>query len=328
MLLDYLFLPALFLIGLITSYQDFRYGKIKNKWIILGLVWGLGIYILFFIWSLLVPYLSQIFSEQFTYILPSYLLKVFINSVIALIVGYLLWYFNAWSAGDAKLFFIFSLLLPLKYYWKSALPYFPSFALLINTFISLAIFLFLQSIFFFLKQAARIENWRRILEEKFFKWRDQVKINWLSWLKVILGFGLVFLILQIIRLRLTEYFSFLGWHQALIFFFLILMAKHLSHLFKKRWFILILVFVLVFYLVYGWIIFPDKISQELINSLRISLYFFVGLGIFNLVVTLYIREIKIKHLPFAIWMAVGTLITIILKGSLISLFLNPAPFFE
>lgn len=321
MILDYLFLPVLFLIGLVTSYQDFKEGKIKNKWIVLGMIWGLGIYILLLFWAILAPYLSQIFSQQFTVVLPSYILKVFINSAIALIFGYLLWYFNLWSAGDAKLFFVFSLLLPLKYYWKSALPYFPSFALLINIFISLVIFLFFQSIFFSLKQIARIKNWPIILKEKFFKWRSQVRINWFSWLKVILGFGLFFLILQIIRLEFTEYFAFLGEYQFLILFILILF-KPLKNLFQKSWVFLVLVFILGVYFVYGLIIFPQEISQQLVGNLRISLYFLIGLGFFGLAVNFYIEKSETKHLPFAIWMLIGTILTIFLKGSLISIILE------
>ncbi|MBU2634963.1 hypothetical protein KJ841_00605, partial [Patescibacteria group bacterium] len=68
MILDYLFLPLLFFIGLITSYQDFKEGKIKNKWIILGLIWGLGVYLLFLIFGSLSFY---------------YVSKVLINSIIA-----------------------------------------------------------------------------------------------------------------------------------------------------------------------------------------------------------------------------------------------------
>jgi Flp pilus assembly protein protease CpaA len=130
MILNYLFLPMIFLIGLITSYQDFRYGKIKNKWIILGLAWGLGIYLFFLIWGLAIePIISF-----------SYIFNVFVNGFIALIVGYLLWYFNFWSAGDAKLFALFAFLLPLEYYWRTVLPYFPSFVLLINIFIPVLVF--------------------------------------------------------------------------------------------------------------------------------------------------------------------------------------------
>jgi len=166
-LFDFLLLPVLFFIGLVTSYQDFRYGKIKNKWTILGMAWGLGIYILCIIWALIFPYLSQIFPKISFFILPSYILKVFINSAFALIVGYLLWSFDFWSAGDAKLFLVFSLLLPLKYYWKSALPYFPSFALNQYFYSGLAVFNGAKS-FLFLKIDLNFQNCKS-LEFKSFK---------------------------------------------------------------------------------------------------------------------------------------------------------------
>ncbi len=319
-LLDILFLPVIFFIGLITSYQDFRFGKIKNKWVILGTAWGLGLYILFLIWALIAPYLSQVYAKEFIYILPSYVFKALLNGGISLIFSYLLWYFDFWSAGDAKLFFVFSLLLPLKYYWRSALPYFPSFALLVNIFILLIIFLFLQSIFYLTKETVGTKNWRRILEEKFFKWHDQLKINWLSWLKVILGFGLIFLLLQVIRIRLATYFSFLNWYQAAIFFLLILIARPLGQIFRKWSILLVSVFGLTLYLIYSWFVYPQNMNQGLISALRTSFYYLLAFGLFSLLTDFYIKAIKTKHLPFAFWVLVGTLITIILKGSFVSLF--------
>jgi Flp pilus assembly protein protease CpaA len=160
--LDYLFLPMIFLIGLITSYQDFRYGKIKNKWIILGLAWGLGIYLFFLVWGLI--------SEPI--ISFSYIFKVFINSFIALIIGYLLWYFNLWSAGDAKLFALFAFLLPLEYYWRTALPYFPSFVLLINIFIPVLVFYLIKYFVFLVKLLTE-----KSLSKNFQEWLIEKKIT-------------------------------------------------------------------------------------------------------------------------------------------------------
>jgi len=59
-----------------------------------------------------------------------------------------------WSAGDAKLFFVFSLLIPISYYSKSYLPVFPSFALLVNIFIPILLFLIFASCFYLLRLKA------------------------------------------------------------------------------------------------------------------------------------------------------------------------------
>jgi len=311
MLLDYLFLPVLFLIGLITSYQDFKEGKIKNKWIILGLVWVLGIYFLLLIWAFLAPYLSQIFSKEFAFILPSYISKVFINSAIALVIGYLLWYFNLWSAGDAKLFFIFSLLLPLKYYWKTALPYFPSFVLLINIFIPALIFLMGQNLFYFLKSisVSKIAGF-------FSSGISKLKISYPTFLKNFFGFFLIFIIFQIIKNELANLFGQFGWWQASVLLLVTILRKSLNKVFQKNWFLCLFSLGIIFYLIFGYFAFSYSILSELTLLIRGSLFFMVIFMVIFLLLSM-IEESQKKHLPFAIWVLVGTLITIIIKGSLI-----------
>ena len=77
MLLDLLFLIPLFIIGGICTFTDFRYGKIKNKWIVLGLIW------------IILLYLSLIFyTQQGDNIY--YILQMLINGLIAALVGYFL----------------------------------------------------------------------------------------------------------------------------------------------------------------------------------------------------------------------------------------------
>jgi len=315
MLLDYLFLPVLFLIGLITSYQDFKEGKIKNKWIILGLVWGLGIYVLCLIWTLIVPYLSQIFSKELTFILPSYILKVLINSAIALIVGYLLWYFNLWSAGDAKLFFVFSLLLPLKYYWKTALPYFPSFSLLINIFIPALIFLVGQNFFYFLKSISiqKIINFWN-------SGRSKLKTNYPAYLKTFFGFFLIFAAFQIIRLELGNLIGQSGGWLIGVILLVTLARKPLNKVFQKNWFLILFCLGIIFYLAIGYPHFYSGLAK-LALLIKGSLFFMAVFMVISLLASV-IEESQKKHLPFAIWAFIGVLITILLEGSLISLILQ------
>lgn len=148
-LIDILFLPIIIFICIITSLEDLKEGKIKNKWIKLGFFWGIFIYFFFFFLSTLNIVFSSFFPQKVYFLSYSYLFKVLINSSFALILSFLLWYFRLWSAGDAKLFFVISFLLPLKYYWKSYLPWFPSFALLINIFFPAFIFFLLHFFFHF-----------------------------------------------------------------------------------------------------------------------------------------------------------------------------------
>jgi hypothetical protein len=309
-LLDYLFLPALFFIGLVTAYQDFKEGKIRNKWIVLGLIWGLGIYFLLLIWALVVPYLYQIFSKPFTFVLPSYIFKVFINSTIALIVGYLLWYFDLWSAGDAKLFFIFSLLLPLKYYWRTALPYFPSFVLLVNTFLPALLFLMCQNTFYFLKSLsiAKIINLGKLNLSK-------LKTNYRSFLKTFLGFFLLFMVFRIIKLELKNLIA--GYWQGIIFLLITLARKSLNKAFKKNWFLSLFCLGSIFYLMFGYLFYSQAILSKIALLVKDSFFFMVIFTVILMSVSA-IEEGQKKHLPFAVWMLLGIIITVILKGSLLS----------
>jgi len=96
--LDILFLVPLFLIGGICSYTDFKYGKIYNKWIIIGFFWGVSLYFILFFYNLF--YLQQ--KANF-----NYFWEVDINTLISFVIGYLFWQLKLWSAGDAKLLFFF-----------------------------------------------------------------------------------------------------------------------------------------------------------------------------------------------------------------------------
>jgi len=135
--IDLFFVIPLFIIGAVASYTDIKYGKIFNSLILLGLVYGIGLISILFLHN--VFFVGE--SENFIY-----LGKVCLNAVLALATGYFLWHQKFWSAGDAKLFAVYALLLPLKFYDRSYFNYFPSFNLMINLFFPVVIVLGLCSI--------------------------------------------------------------------------------------------------------------------------------------------------------------------------------------
>ena len=128
----YYFLAAIILIGLFTSYEDIKEGKIRNKYIILALIYTLLAYV----------FIITIYYFGGVPIRAEYFIEFIINGVIALLVGFLLWYSRVWTAGDGKLFFAYSLLVPLSAYSFGYIKYFPSLVILINTFLPIFIFLF------------------------------------------------------------------------------------------------------------------------------------------------------------------------------------------
>ena len=52
-IIDTYMLPALFLVGIATSVEDIKLGKVRNKWILIGLIYGLTVVIGLALWSLI-----------------------------------------------------------------------------------------------------------------------------------------------------------------------------------------------------------------------------------------------------------------------------------
>lgn len=136
MIFYYFSLSIIFFISLFVAWEDINTKKIRNHWIVLGFVAGCLLF--------LIGYISGFVSS-------GYILKIIVNSALSLAVGFIIWRLGFWPAGDSKLFVLFSFLLPLHYYWKTYLEYFPSFVLLVNIFVLFLIFVFLKACCIFLK---------------------------------------------------------------------------------------------------------------------------------------------------------------------------------
>lgn len=130
-LLNIAFIILIAALGFFVLRGDIRHRKIRNKSVLAGFFGGMALF--------LVGFLSGAVEGW-------YLREVLVNSAIALVVGYVFWQFSLWPAGDAKLFVLFSFLLPLHFYWKSYLPFFPSMTLLANIFVCAYAFLLARSL--------------------------------------------------------------------------------------------------------------------------------------------------------------------------------------
>ena len=129
MILNVISLLLAFLIpfGIITSYHDIRYGKIRNKHILIALLYGIFI--------------------NFMYHLDiSYLGLVAVNASIALLISFLAWYLTFCTAGDSKLFFAYSLLIPIGIYEYGFIEYFPSATIIMNTLLPAFAYFFIRLI--------------------------------------------------------------------------------------------------------------------------------------------------------------------------------------
>lgn len=300
---DCFFLPIIIFIGLITSYQDFKYGKIKNKWVLSGLVWGLAVYAFFAVLALFGS------PTTFFYYAP----RIFINSIIALGVGYLFWRLDLWSAGDAKLFFIFSFLLPIEHYQRSNLPYFPSFALLVNIFLFVASYLAARNLFFAVRNLLKNKNF-------FSRLARNIKSEYPVFLKFILGFFLVFIFFQIIR---AEVGSWLGQQDSgwnILFLAIFLSGFNLFKGFfqkGKNWLLAVLFLAIALYLCFGGFFSIQAKGTIILSAIRSSLVFTVIFALISVLLS-YEEEEKQAYMPFAAWIFLGLLATIIAQGSLLN----------
>lgn len=317
----------LFIIGLFTSIEDFKEGKIRNKWIILGTVYGLALLVIFSIWNLIAEPVTEFYYLKIMDLGPDapwqlitvkweFLWGTIINSIISFIVGYLLWYFNLWAAGDAKLFFVFSLLLPIKYYQNAALPYFFSFAILINTFIPILLFLICQNLFYIIKKLLDYKKIILNIKEKILKFKSSLKANYLSYLKVLAGYLMIFIFFRLIKSELDNQFS--DGLQSLLFLAIIIFRKVLRKFFEKAWILILIFAVISAYLIIGYFLYSQAILPKILLSVKGSLLFML-LFIFISSVLSFVPQKQKKHIPFAFWMFLGVIITMIFKCSLTKL---------
>jgi hypothetical protein len=179
-----------------------------------------------------------------------------------------MWHWNAWSAGDAKLFALFSFLLPLRFYSNTYLSYFPSFALLINIFvIALGIFLVILGWTFFhwlfTKERKTLSEKEKIIQKK------KIKKNLFSLLKEV--FNLLVIFFVIVSFFGITFRSTLG--KSLIYFFTIILGleKWVLFIVLLGVFVLLMKFlqkikrifyiaatVLLIWLFYQWIVFNQS----------------------------------------------------------------------
>lgn len=296
---DLIFLPAILFVGFITSYEDFKISKIKNKWILLGLSYSFLTYL--FIWILC----------KLGFI-DSYLLWNFdkwcINLLISIVIAYLLWHFKMWGAGDAKLFITYSALIPIGHYSKVYFNYyFASFFLLLTIFIPATIFIFLRSTFYFIKKfnfSKVRENIPKLIKEKL------SKFNSTNVIKVFLGYFVFFLSFKILRQELQNLIGKILSDHNILMLISLLAFKQLSKFFKKNIkFIVVVLIILMSYvgfkMEYSWRQFTSEIGNTFSRIVIIIILF----PTFKKIIDLYSERTVRKTTPFAPWMLLGALIT-------------------
>jgi hypothetical protein len=314
MILDFLFLPVIIFIGAITSYEDSRIGIVRNKWIKFGFFWGVGTILLLLLYSFFAKELSHFFfstlankpdeNKIFT-IFPSYLFKQLANAATALLIAFVMWKRRVWAAGDAKLFFIFALLLPLKYYQKSYFPLFPSFVLLINIFMPIFCYFMLRAGWGSLKMLIKKVKKETVAQEKPLKKNEEIKqeklgkFNFLSSMKVV---SIILLLFMTIKLIPNEFFQKYLLIDAAMFQAAILIAmiafgsKFIKFISQKKVLVVVIVFFIVALLNSSTINNLADFCQLFFQMLFMFLIFMVIFSLFNRVLNFYIEEEGTKRI--------------------------------
>lgn len=194
------FLPAILFLGVITSFDDITYHKIKNKWLLATIIYSIIVY------GILLGFNSNILFTLY---------PLFISLFISICIGFSLWYFDIWSAGDGKLFIVFSLLLFLCI---------PSITNLGNLSFSFLLIIFLIGFaFLFFSLFKKLKQLRKIARQYVFSSIFDLTLIFTTIISLFSLSWLISLILHLINIPTNYYLFFLL--SFLIFFIIKYLLK-------------------------------------------------------------------------------------------------------
>lgn len=256
-----LILIIIILFGTWASYTDLKKSKIKNYTILLLILMSI--------------------------ILNIFITKVFITNplqsatsiFIAIVAGVLIWLAGLWSAADAKLFIAFNFLIPVTLY-THAESYFPGSSILINSFVPLFLFSFIQVIF-----KTKFKEKKAILGE-FFKFRFILNII----LPTLTFMSLSYAISHFLKIPI-DYFL------TTIMFFIIFWVIEQKFKFKLNYFFLIMTIVSVIFL-HSKIFTLGFLVNWIIAMVTVfSMFFLTSLGRFTYTQSVRLTELKEGIIP-------------------------------
>jgi len=292
-----IFLPAIFIIGAITSYEDLRYSKIRNLWVCAGLIYALGVYVAF--WCI-----SHVWGAGVS--VPAESLKCLVNFFVSILVGYTFWQMRIWSPGDAKLFMVYSVLIPYAmfplHFWKG---YFYSFYHLLIVFVLAAVVLFFKAMAYSLKLTYIS------LKSGTFKSRQGTQLCFLFLKKtwpLCVNFILVFLFINMFRLIAGPFFHNRGVNYLILFAFMFVVSGSLRKLIKSPGFRTISIIFLAGGILCYVVLLKEAHGKYFFEMLRLNLFFSAAAIFVFKTIDFYLDGVEKKSSPFAHWMFLGALI--------------------
>ncbi len=293
---EYLFIAAVTIIGLIVTVEDFKIDKIRNKWI----KWGLVICICLY----LVQIIYLVFTHQVIE-LQNYW-QIILNTLVAFILGFLLWNFKLWSGGDAKLFTLFIFFIPISYYQNWYWKYWPGLTLLVNITLPIFIYLIIKFLIYPIRLGINYIIKPALLKKYYQDYKAQKNTNKkkpTEYLAAGLSFIVILIIFQVLRSRLGDILSpYLGKLIIIFYFFTgFVIFQPLRKLLKK--FLYVALVIIVAYFIFGYIYFRNLVYNDLHQILALQFIFMISyLYIFrygkSLIMFLY-NSAEIKMIPLA-----------------------------
>jgi len=290
-LIEYaVFIPVIYL-GIVTSVEDIRFGKIYNRHIVTGLALGL-------IWYTLLA-LFYVFATGHIEFVTQGLPRVAGATLMALIISAGMWYFDVWSGADAKLYTVFAFLMPLSVYHSSDTPS-AALTLLVNSYA--AAFFWISADF--LLRAARMAAARSAkfstatAEERRADLRAiplWLRASIFTWIKTFFGIVFILLLVRLLRGWLRDEIELMvHLNDTLLFLGLFLLFRPLHMLFQIR---LVAAFILLALLGYfAWLYHSDPSGALLLEKADIGMYA-LGLIIFRQIYTFWSETVEVRRIP-------------------------------
>lgn len=292
LVLTWIIIPIVFIIGIITTIEDYQEGKIRNKWIKQGITYGLIYYAAMILITIIgtfkldqhISYITQNFTYSYTYFEFSYYVWVIVNTAIAFVGGFLLWHLKLWTGGDAKLFSLYVFLIPLGFYSQAYIPIFPALALLINISIPIFIYVLLKMLWYPIKMGINYLRKPELLKTYINEYRKEHPVTKKK-LKTYLSTALSFIVLMIFFRLIRDYIMVviephLGGMILLVtaMYFLLgfIVFSPIQKIFNKGKRVYIILIVVIAYFVSGAIWFKDNMLAELGNIFALQMIFMMS----------------------------------------------------
>lgn len=219
------------LLAVVTIYDDIKYGIIKNRRIIQFLIAGSLTYT-FTIAMVFFGYGTYTGVEVYAW--SSFASQTLLNTFCGLLSAIILWQFNVWAAGDAKLFTLYCFLLPPCFYKTTFISFFPGIVLLINIFVVTFLYLLLDMATGLIpKLALLIRNRRKAFTRGAISGAIKKLISWLPFIFFLI---VMFAGIRAIREAARESISpLVHISQPVVFLILFAAFKPLSKLAMKKY---------------------------------------------------------------------------------------------